>query len=123
MLELVKQGTRTPTKGFWESDMVCSKRKMLLDKGAQQGWLIHACELQIGACIGHGSFGQTFEATWRGTRVSTQMLRMQTVSRYVQCKSAGSELHCVNVLRLLEVAAQAHLHTSELLVHMFTVFT
>lgn len=69
MTALLKQGTRTPTKGFWESDMVSKKRKELLEKGAHQGWLMNVNELQIGAPIGQGSFGQTFEANWRGTRV------------------------------------------------------
>jgi hypothetical protein len=69
MMALLKQGTRTPTKGFWEAEFVAKKRKALLEKGAQQGWLMNANEIQIGAAIGQGSFGQTFEATWRGTRV------------------------------------------------------
>ena len=69
MTRLLHQGARTPTRGFWESDMVCNKRKSLLEKGAQQGWLMDTTELQMGEPIGQGSFGQTFEANWRGTRV------------------------------------------------------
>jgi serine/threonine protein kinase len=66
---LERQGNKTPTKGFWESELVSKKRKALLAKGAQQGWLMDKNELQIGERIGHGSFGQTHAATWRGTKV------------------------------------------------------
>ena len=55
--------------------MVSKKRKALLAKGAQQGWLMDVSELQIGAPIGRGSFGQTFEANWRGTRVGSSVYR------------------------------------------------
>lgn len=54
---------------IWEVPHIQKRRRALIDRGAQQGWLIPQQELQLGRIIGAGTFGQTFEADWRGTRV------------------------------------------------------
>jgi hypothetical protein len=58
-----------PAEGAWEVPHVAAQRDALLAKGANQGWLIARRDLQLGRIVGAGTFGQTYEAEWRGIKV------------------------------------------------------
>lgn len=70
MDELLSHGLAKPLDGFHQNEVVSRRYEELLGRGARQGWLLAADDVQLGAPIGTGTFGQTFAATWRGTRVS-----------------------------------------------------
>lgn len=53
----------------WELDAVKRRRVAVLERGAQDRWLMRAGDLQLRGVIGKGTFGQTYEAIWRGKRV------------------------------------------------------
>lgn len=69
MDELLSRGLEKPLDGFQHNELVSRRYEELLERGARQGWLMSSSDIQLGAPIGAGTFGQTFAATWRGTRV------------------------------------------------------
>ena len=65
----VAESYAEPLNGAWDIPYVAAQRDALIRKGAAQGWLIQRQDLDIGRMIGAGSFGQTYEAEWRGIQV------------------------------------------------------
>jgi hypothetical protein len=70
MDEIVAESYRESGNAIWELESVKRRRAALLERGAQQGWLLRSSDLQLCGLIGTGTFGQTYEALWRGARVS-----------------------------------------------------
>eukprot|EP00892_Ulva_mutabilis_P004390 jgi/Ulvmu1/2322/UM013_0170.1 len=100
MDELMSRGLASPPEGFFQNELVSRRYEELLERGAREGWLMSASDIQMGAPIGAGTFGQTFAATWRGTKVAAKCAKPpQTTSE------------AINVLREIECfAAVTHPH-------------